>query len=123
VNVVDSPCWLEYFAGSVAAKRYAAAIENADALVVPAITLYEVFKKIYTVVGEAEALLAIAHMRQGKVVDVDARLALAAARLGCELKLPLADSLIYATARDRGATLWTQDEHFAGLHGVRYFPA
>ena len=123
MNVVDSSCWLEYFAGTSAAKRYAAAIEDTAALVVPVITLYEVFRKIFAGAGEAQALLAIAHMRQGKVVDVDARLALAAARFGIDLKLPLADSLIYATAQSRGATLWTQDEHFAGLSGVRHFTA
>ena len=123
MNVVDSSCWLEYFAGTSAARRYAAAIEATAALVVPVITLYEVFRKIFTEAGEAQALLVIAHMRQGKVVDVDARLALAAARLGGDLKLPLADSLIYATARSRGATLWTRDEHFSGLAGVKYFPA
>lgn len=123
MNVVDSSCWLEYFAGTSAAKRYAAAIEDTAALVVPVITLHEVFRKIFTGAGETQALLAIAHMRQGKVVDVDARLALAAARLGGDLKLPLADSLIYATAQSGGATLWTQDEHFSGLAGVKYFPA
>jgi toxin FitB len=123
VNVVDSSCWLEYFAGTSAARRYAAAIEDTAGLIVPVITLYEVFRKIFAGAGEAQALLVIAHMRQGKVVDVDARLALAAARLGSDLKLPLADSLIYATARSRGATLWTQDEHFSGLTGVKYFPA
>jgi len=123
VNVVDSSCWLEYFAGTPTAKRYAAAIEHTAGLVVPVITLYEVFRKIFTGAGEAHALLAIAHMRQGKVVDVDARLALAAARFGIDLKLPLADSLIYATARSRGATLWTRDEHFSGLSGVKYFTA
>jgi len=123
VNVVDSSCWLEYFAGTSAAKRYAAAIEDTAALVVPVITLYEVFRKIFTAAGEAQALRAIAHMRQGKVVDVDARIALAAGRLGADLELPMADSLIYATAQSRGATLWTQDEHFAGLDGVRYYPA
>lgn len=122
MNAVDSSCWLEYFAGTSAARRYAGAIEDLDSLVVPVIALYEVFRKIYTSAGEAQALLAVAHMRQGKVAEVDARLSLAAARLGADLRLPMADSLIYATARRHGATLWTQDEHFRGLEGVRCFP-
>lgn len=122
MNAVDSSCWLEYFAGTPAAKRYAGAIEDVDELVVPVIALYEVFRKIYGAAGESQALLAIAHMRQGKVAEVDARLSLAAARLGADLRLPMADSLIYATARRHGAVLWTQDEHFRGLDGVRYFP-
>jgi len=122
VNAVDSSCWLEYFAGTAMAKRYTAAIEDVDNLVVPAIALYEVFKKVYGAAGESQALTAVANMRQGRIVDVDARLAIDAARLAAEHKLPMADSLIYAAARRHGATLWTQDEYFAGLDGVKYFP-
>jgi predicted nucleic acid-binding protein len=40
--------------------------------------------------------------------------------LSLEHKLPLADSIILATARAYQATLWTQDEHFRGLSGVQY---
>lgn len=121
MNVVDSSCWLEYFAGTATGKVVAEAIENTAALVVPVITLFEVFKKLLTEAGEDNAIMALAHMKQGKVVDLDAELALHAARIGIECKLPLADSVIYATALQYKCLLWTQDQHFRTLPEVRYF--
>jgi toxin FitB len=121
VNVVDSSAWLEYFAGTPEAKPFADAIEDTRRLVVPVITIAEVFKRILQQRDETSALRAIAVMQQGEVIPLDATLALAAARLGLAHKLPLADSLIYATALLRNATLWTQDEHFRGLRGVKCF--
>jgi predicted nucleic acid-binding protein len=120
--VVDSSAWLEYFAGTPAAATFAPPIEDTRRLVVPAVTIAEVFKRILQQRDETSAIRAVAVMQQGDVVLVDATLAVAAARLGAQHKLPLADSLIYATAQLRGATLWTQDAHFKGLPGVKYFP-
>lgn len=117
-NVVDSSAWLEYFADSEAAGQFAAVIEDPERLVVPVITLYEVFKKVFRERGEGAALQVVSMMQEGQVVDFDVALALDAARY----PLPLADSLIYATAQRHGATLWTQDAHFQDLPGVRYFP-
>lgn len=118
LHVVDSSAWLEYLAGTERAALFAEPIERPANLVVPVITLYEVFKKVLRERGEHLALRIVAHMQQGRVVSVDAPLALKAATLN----LPRADSLIYATAQAHGATLWTQDAHFEGLAGVRYFP-
>ncbi len=118
VHVVDSSGWLEYFAGTGRAKLFAPAIEDTDHLIVPVLTVYEVFKKFLRERGEGDALQAVSAMRSGQVVDLDVSLALEAGRFD----LPLADSLIYATAQRHGATLWTQDEDFDGLAGVRYFP-
>ena len=120
MNVVDSSGWLEYFANGANADFFAPAIESTARLIVPSLSLYEVFKGILRQRGEAPALQAVALMHQGRVVDLDAPLALAAARLSLELRLPLADSVMLTTARAFGATLWTQDEDFAGLEGVRY---
>src|SRR3954465_13724799 len=117
MNVVDSSAWLEYFADSKRAKLFASAIEDVDRLVVPVVTVYEVFKKFLRERGENDALQAVSAMRSGQIVDLDVSLALDAGRFD----LPLADSLIYATAQRHGATLWTQDEDFEGLPGVRYF--
>ncbi len=117
MNIVDSSGWLEYFADSGRAQHFAAAIENTEKLVIPVITMYEVFKKVLRESGESAALTCVAQMQQGRVVDIGIALAMSAARFG----LPLADSLIYATARQNEATLWTQDAHFEGLPGVRYF--
>ena len=118
LNAVDSSGWLEYFADTRRAKLFAAAIEDTDRLVVPVVTVYEVFKKFLRERGESDALQAASAMRSGQVIDLDASLALEAGRFD----LPLADSLIYATTQRHGATLWTQDEDFEGLPGVRYFP-
>lgn len=115
--VLDSSCWLEYFSNSPRAQRYAAAIENTAALIVPLITIYEVYKVALREFGPALANQAVALMREGQVIDINLHLALSAAATG----LPLADSLIYATAQLHGATLWTQDAHFANLPGVKYF--
>ena len=118
LNVVDSSGWLEYFAGSTRARLFAPAIEAADRLIVPVVVLYEVVKKVRRERGDAAALEAAAVLRSGRMVDVDIATALDAA----QLDLPLADSLIYAITRRAGATLWTQDEDFASLQGVKYFP-
>jgi predicted nucleic acid-binding protein len=72
--------------------------------------------------SEDDALQAVAVMQQGRVVSLDAELALAAAALSIEHRLPFADSVVYATARAVEALVWTQDEHFASLPDVRYFP-
>jgi len=116
-NVVDSSGWLEYFAGSARARLFAPAIEAPERLLVPVLVLYEVVKKIRRERGDAAALEAAAVLRSGRIIEIDIATALDAA----QLDLPLADSLIYATARRAGATLWTQDEDFASLRGVRYF--
>jgi predicted nucleic acid-binding protein len=122
MNVVDSCGWLEYFADGSNAAFFAPVIEAPETLLVPALTLFEVFKRILQQRTEADALRAIALMRQGQVMELTETLALGAARLSIEFKLPLADSIILHTARACNATLWTQDAHFADIEGVRYLP-
>ena len=119
-NVVDSSAWLAYFADEPSAGEFAAAIEDVRLLVVPAVCLLEVFKIVARQRGEGDALQAAAVMQQGAVVPVDATLALSAARLGLDHKLPLADSVVYATARGVGGVVWTQDDDFEGLPDVQY---
>ena len=117
-NVVDSSGWLEYFTDSDRAPLFASAIEDAENLVVPVISIYEVFKKVLRERGEDDALQVASIMQGGQLVDLDCALALEAARP----PLPLADSMIHAAALRHQATLWTQDEHFKDLPNVRYFP-
>ena len=119
-NVVDSSGWLEYFADGTNADFFAPVIEDASNLIIPSISLTEVFKVVYRQRGENEALQIFALMKQGLIVPLDASLSLAAAKLGVELKLPLADSIILATARKFNAILWTQDNDFEGIEGVKY---
>ena len=118
--VVDSSGWLEYFADGPNADVFAGLVVDPENLVVPSITLFEVFKRIRTQRDSAMALRAVAQMKRGRVVDLDGDLAIMAADLSAELRLPLADSVILATARSAGATLWTQDADFDGLEGVEY---
>ena len=122
MNVVDSSAWLSYFAGDENAGAFALPIEAIEELLVPSITLTEVFKCIMRQRGEDAALEAVAHMKQGKVVSLDSALAIDAAVYGLKHKLPLADSIIYATAKKFSAVVWTQDADFEALPEVRYFP-
>ncbi|MEM1188395.1 MAG: type II toxin-antitoxin system VapC family toxin [Pseudomonadota bacterium] len=120
MNVVDSSAWLSYLAGDRNAGKFAKAIEDLDRLLVPSITLTEVFKIVFRQSGEEMALAVVAHMEQGRVIPLDAQLAVDAASCGLAYKLPLADSIVYATARKFDATIWTQDIDFKPLRGVRY---
>lgn len=120
MNVVDSSAWLEYFADGPNAGEFAEVIADIEELVVPSVTLFEVFKRIRVQRDLALALYAVAQMRRGRVVDLDADLAVGAAELSAETGLPMADSIILATARAEEATLWTQDGDFEGLEGVEY---
>jgi predicted nucleic acid-binding protein len=120
MNVVDSSGWLEYFADGPNADFFAPAIENIEELVVPTLSIYEVFKIVLQQRNENEALQAAVTMQQGMVINLDVDLALKAAKLSLQLKLPMADSIILATAQAYEADLWTQDADFKGLAGVRY---
>lgn len=120
MNLVDSCGWLEYFADGPQADFYAAALEDPGSLLVPTVCLLEVFKRVFQQRGEDAALQAVAAMHQGLIVPLDANLALRAARISGDLKLPLVDSVILATARTYLGIIWTQDVHFKGLEGVRY---
>lgn len=121
MNIVDSSCWLEYLAGSKVGDLVSSAVEDIESLIVPSITVYEVFKKLLVEKDADSALLAVAHMKQGTVADLDSDLSIFSAKIGREKKLPLADSIIYATAMKYGCILWTQDKHFKDLENVRYF--
>jgi predicted nucleic acid-binding protein len=118
VNLVDSSVWLEYLVDSERASLFAEPIEQTPELIVPVLVIYELFKKVLRERGEQPALEVYGLLSQAHVVNVDAGLATAAARL----PLPLADSIIYATAERYNTILWTQDEHFQDLPRVKFFP-
>ena len=121
MNIVDSSCWLEYFKGSNVGEEVSSIIEDIEHLLVPSITIYEVFKKLIIELDEDKAIFAIAHMKQGNVVNLDTDLAIYAAKIGKENRLAMADSIIYAINKKYNATLWTQDKHFKDLKSVKYF--
>jgi predicted nucleic acid-binding protein len=121
MNVVDSSGWLEYFADGPNAAVFAKPIEATRSLLVPTLSLFEVFKRVTQQRSEDDALRAIAVMEQGKVVDLDRATALEAARLSIQHGIAMADSVMLATAHRHRATLWTQDSDFEGLQGARYY--
>jgi toxin FitB len=120
MNVMDSSGWLAYFADSPNAEFFAPAIENLEELLVPTISIYEVFKRVLQQRGENKALEAIAVMMQGQQVQLSATIAIHAARISDELKIPMADSIMLATAREHEAILWTQDADFKSIPDVQY---
>ena len=122
MNVVDSSAWLEYFADGPNAEEFADAVGDHETLVVPTIAIFEVFKRVRVQRDAEAALRAVSQMKRGRIVELGADLAIAAAELSAESRLPIADSVILVTARAADATLWTQDSHFEGLEGVEYRP-
>jgi predicted nucleic acid-binding protein len=120
MNVVDSSGWLEYFADGPNASFFAAPLENTQELVVPTISIYEVFKNILRQRDESSALQAAALMQQGLVVELTANISMMAARISLEHQIPMEDSIIIATGWLYRATVWTQDADFEGIDGVRY---
>jgi predicted nucleic acid-binding protein len=121
MNIVDSSAWLSWFADDRNAKYFVEPIQSIENLLVPAVTLTEVFKNMLRQTNERSALQAVTQMRLGKVIPLDDTLAIESARIGLQLKFPLADSIIYATAQRCNALLWTRDADFKGLPGVKYF--
>jgi predicted nucleic acid-binding protein len=121
LNLVDSSGWLEYFTDGKNAGKFAAVIENTERLMVSAINIYEVYKKVIGQRDEDAALEAVAAMQQAKVIEVTSSIAMQAAKFSHIFKIPLADSIIYITARDNNAVVWTQDADFKDMEGVKYF--
>ena len=120
MNLVDSSAWIEYFAEGPNAEYFAPVIENTAELVVPSISLFEVFKRILQQRSETDALRAVTVMMQCQIIDLDASLALSAARTSVNEKLAMADSIILITARSMHATIWTQDADFKDIPDVQY---
>jgi predicted nucleic acid-binding protein len=122
MNIVDSSGWLAYFADEPNAKHFLIPLKDTDSLVVPTITIYEVFKVVLRESSENEALQAVAAMQKGTVVDLTTNLAIAASKLSLERRLPMVDGIILATSEVFNAKIWTQDSDFKNISGAKYFP-
>ena len=120
MNIVDSCGWIEYLSDGRNAPFFEEALLDTDNLLVPSISIYEVFKKVLLEKNEDSAILAVSLMQQGTVVDLDSTISISAARLSYDMKIPMADSVILATAHAYNATIWTQDEHFEGIRGDKF---
>jgi len=122
MNIVDSSCWIEYLMNSEIGVNVAPVIENPGELVVPTIILYEVYKKLLAEKDEEYALDVVSYMQTGTVIDLNAALSLSAVQISRKYKLPMADSIIYATSLHYSAVIWTCDKHFKDIPDIRYFP-
>ena len=122
MNIVDSSGWLAYFADEPNAKHFLTPLKDTASLVVPTITIYEVFKVVLRESSENEALQAVAAMQKGTVADLTTKLAIAASKLSLQRRLPMADSIILATSQVFSAKIWTQNSDFKNISGVKYFP-
>ena len=120
MNVVDSSGWGEYLTKGENGPIFLPVIRDTQNLIVPTIAIYEVFKRVVLLMGAETALQITGVMALGQEVGLDRKIAIDAAYISVELKMSMADSIILATARAHAATLWTQDEHFKGIEGVRY---
>jgi predicted nucleic acid-binding protein len=120
VNLVDSSAWLEYFADGPNASFFESAITRKAELIVPTIVIFEVCKRVLQQRSEEEALRAVSVLHGGTVVSLSSELAVLAASVSCELKLPMADSVILATAKTHNAVIWTQDADFRDLPNVKF---
>ena len=120
MNVVDSSGWLEYFGEGKNASFFAKPIQDIENLIVPTICIYEVFKRLISLRDKEEALRAVGVMSLGQLIELNRQLAMNATKISLDFQLAMADSIIFATARANDATLWTQDEHFRDLDGVKY---
>ena len=120
MNLVDSCGWLEYLADGPNAGFFAPVVEKTDKLLVPTICILEVFKRVLQQRGEDAALQAAALMQQGKIVELDVASTVTAAKISHEMKLPLADAVIVASARVHSAAIWTQDADLKSVDGVNF---
>lgn len=122
MNIIDSSGWLEYFSDGPNALHYLPPLNDTATLIVPVLTIYEVFKVVLRESAENEALQAVAAMQKGKIIDLNANIAMDASKLSLQHHLPMADSIILATARAYDCVIWTQDSDFQNIEGVNYFP-
>ncbi len=122
MNIIDSSAWLEYFSDGPNAEKFSSAIEDEKLLIVPVITIYEVFKVILRESSQNKALQAIAAMQKGCVIELTVDLSIEASKLSLRYNLPMADSIILATGQKYNSTIWTQDSDFKGIENVNYFP-
>lgn len=122
MNLVDSSGWLEYLSDGKNADSFSTPLNDIENVIVPTICIYEVFRVVIREKGENEALQAVALMKQGNIVDLSFEISIQAARFSIDNKIPMADSIIYTTGQKYNAIIWTQDDDFKNLPGVKYFP-
>jgi toxin FitB len=116
--LIDSCGWLEYFTDGPRANQYFSYLKKTKELVTPSIVLYEVYKKVKQEKKEESALLAVAQIQETLIVPLTEFIALSAADISLRFSLPMADAIIYATAKAKNARVVTGDTHFKNLKNV-----
>ena len=122
MNIVDSSGWLEYFSGGPNSDQFETPLQDPASLIVPVITIYEVFKVVLRESSENEALQVVAAMQKGTIIELTISIAMNASRLSLQYRLPMADSIILSTAQSYECLIWTQDSDFENLPDVKFFP-
>lgn len=118
MNIVHSSGWLEYSAEGANPGALAGILESSDDLLVPTLSIHEVFSGVLRQRGESEEIRTVALMQEGKRIDLTSTIALHAAKLSLERKISMAESLMLAAAREDDSVLWTQDSDFEGIEGL-----
>jgi len=118
IVLIDSSGWLEYITGDEKADAFGAIFQKDVQVLVPTIVLYEVLKILLLRAGGSQANVFLSEALRRSVVDLTDTIALSAASLSIDHKLPMADAIIYASAQSHHAELITSDAHFTGLPGV-----
>lgn len=118
--VIDSSLWLEYFIDSPLSDFIESLFEKPHQIIIPTIIITEVYKKILNEWNDSIANELCSQLKVFNIFELDFVTATTAAKSGKEFKLPLADSIIYATTLVFDAVLYTTDKHFNGLKNVKY---
>jgi len=116
--LVDSSGWVEVVGQGLRAGQFEKLIAENEPVILPTVVLYEVYKKLMRTVGKDIAIRFLSHALRQVVVPLDEHLAIAAAAISLSHSLPMADAMIYATAKSHDAELFTTDAHFQALPGV-----
>ena len=120
MNVVDSSGWIEYFLDTASANNFAAAIEQTDQLIVPALSFFEVHRFLSRTVDADQRGTCLDIMRRSTVIDLNVERAIAASDIAQKHRLAMADAVMYSIAQEFNATFWTQDVDYKDLPGVSY---
>jgi len=116
--LIDSFGWIEFFTDGPQADQYESHLKELSEVITPTIVLYEVYKKVRRERSEEDAFLVAAQMQKTRIVHLTAEIAFSAAELSLNYQLPMADSIIYSTARSEQCPVVTSDPHFEDLEGV-----
>lgn len=122
MKLIDSSAWIEWMLGSQVGAVVAKSIPEKEIWVVPTVVQLELAKWLRREMGDRVSEKVIAFTNTCVVVPLDTKLALVAAHVIAELKLSMADAIIYATAIEYCDELITCDAHFVGLPKVIYHP-